>query len=68
MRDKLQEPLTPIADSGTPAGSPESEALHALVALGYKPVEATRLIKSVAADSRSTEDLIRRALQYAGRS
>jgi len=68
MRDRLQEPLTPIADSGAPAGTPESEALHALVALGYKPVEATRLIKSVAGDSRSTEDLIRSALQNAGRN
>jgi Holliday junction DNA helicase RuvA len=68
MRDRLQEPLTPIADSGAPAGTPESEALHALVALGYKPVEATRLIKSVAGVSGSTEDLIRSALQNAGRN
>ncbi len=66
MRDRLQEPLTPIADSDAPAGTPESEALHALVALGYKPVEATRLIKAVGAVSRSTDVLSRHALQNPG--
>jgi Holliday junction DNA helicase RuvA len=39
------------------------EAWNALVALGYKPAEATRLLKGVA--SGSTEDRIRRALQGA---
>jgi Holliday junction resolvasome RuvABC DNA-binding subunit len=58
----------------------EGEAFSALVALGYKPAEATRLIKAAtAADTAgaagpsgasspagtSTEDLIRRALQGA---
>lgn len=45
----------------------EGEAFAALVALGYKPAEATRLIKSAAGSEAgaSTEDLIRRALQGA---
>jgi len=45
----------------------EGEAFAALVALGYKPAEATRLIKSAAGTEpgASTEDLIRRALQGA---
>jgi Holliday junction DNA helicase RuvA len=43
------------------------EAYAALVALGYRPVEATRLLKSVESEGAGTEDLIRRALQAAAR-
>jgi Holliday junction DNA helicase RuvA len=48
----------------------EAEAYGALVSLGYKPVEATRLLKGVGAASAglSTEELIRRALQSAVQS
>jgi holliday junction DNA helicase RuvA len=66
MRDRL----SPAADSATPApvaGSPESEAYSALVALGYRPAEATRLLKAVGTGTHSTEELIRRALQGAAR-
>jgi Holliday junction resolvasome RuvABC DNA-binding subunit len=42
-----------------------AEAYGALIALGYKPNEATRLLKSATGDS--TEDLIRSALQSAAR-
>lgn len=48
------------------AGS-RAEAYSALVALGYRPVEATRLLKSVESEAVGTEDLIRRALQAAAR-
>jgi Holliday junction DNA helicase RuvA len=48
------------------AGS-RAEAYAALVALGYRPVEATRLLKSVESEGVGTEDLIRRALQTAAR-
>jgi Holliday junction DNA helicase RuvA len=41
--------------------------LSALVALGYKPVEATRLLQGVRAAGASTEELIRGALQSAAR-
>jgi Holliday junction DNA helicase RuvA len=44
------------------------EAFSALVALGYKPVEATRLLKGVEGEGHSTEDLIRQALQSAVRT
>jgi Holliday junction DNA helicase RuvA len=46
---------------------PEGEAFSALVALGYKPAEATRLIKAVGTGTNSTEDLIRKALQGAAK-
>lgn len=69
MRDRLGdvESASIVAPDNASAGA-EGEAFSALVALGYKPAEATRLIKSAAtADdgSASTEDLIRRALQGA---
>jgi Holliday junction DNA helicase RuvA len=50
---------------GTSAVPPDaaSEAWNALVSLGYKPAEATRLLKGV--DSGTTEERIRRALQSA---
>ena len=52
-------------------------SIYALVALGYRPAEATRLIETAetagagadeGAAGPSTEDLIRRALQSAARA
>jgi len=68
MRDRLQESQAPVADSDLPPGSVQAEALNALLALGYKPAEATRLIKLAGDGTQSTEEFIRRALQIAGRS
>jgi Holliday junction DNA helicase RuvA len=49
------------------AASAEGEAFGAMVALGYKPAEAMRLIKAVKSEGLSTEELIRHALQGAVR-
>src|ERR1700680_4700299 len=74
MRDRLDEPgVVPAAGAvgtGAAVQGAEAEAYGALVSLGYKPVEATRLLKAVGADiaTLSTEDLIRRALQGAERA
>ena len=46
-------------------GGPQAEAYSALVALGYKPPEAIRLLKAVDASVQTTEEIIRRALQAA---
>jgi Holliday junction DNA helicase RuvA len=66
MRDRVQSSST---SSGLPATSvaadPQSEAFDALVALQYKPAEASRLLKGIAAGTHSTEELIRLALQGA---
>ena len=65
MRDRLAL----IAERGDQASAPvgvAAEAYGALVALGYRPAEATRLLKNVGAGG-STEELIRRALQSAAR-
>ncbi len=67
MKDKLQAPATLPVTGDLPPGSPQAEALNALLALGYKPAEATRLLKQAGDDTQSTEELIRRALQSAGR-
>ncbi|HEX2493476.1 MAG TPA: Holliday junction branch migration protein RuvA [Steroidobacter sp.] len=47
-----------------PAGS-QAEAFSALIALGYKPAEVARLLKSVDASVQKTEEIIRKALQFA---
>jgi len=46
MRDRLGPTADPAvtASSSAPAPNPEAEAFGALVALGYKPAEATRLL------------------------
>ena len=71
MRDRVKGfgELTAViaAGSGTQqvAIGPQAEAFSALVALGYKPAEVTRLLKAVDASVQTTEELIRKALQAA---
>lgn len=67
MRDRLVTTDSVTGISVPIGGSPESEAFGALIALGYKPAEATRLLKAVGPGTHSTEDLIRRALQGAAK-
>jgi holliday junction DNA helicase RuvA len=68
MRDRLAAPAAGSASAAAATGtSAESEAYGALVALGYRPAEATRLLKAVGPGTHSTEELIRRALQGAAR-
>jgi Holliday junction DNA helicase RuvA len=68
MRDRVKEltgtpALVPTAEGR--AATAQTEAYGALVALGYRPVEIARLLKSVADETASTEELIRRALKAA---
>jgi Holliday junction DNA helicase RuvA len=67
MRDRLTPPAVAGAAAAPAGDSPEGEAYGALVALGYRPVEATRLLKAVEPGEYTTEELIRRALQGAAR-
>jgi holliday junction DNA helicase RuvA len=69
MRDSVQKFSLPTLVGG-PAGlgmvqSPQSEAFSALIALGYKPPEVTRLLKSADEPGLSTTEIIRRALKSA---
>ena len=70
MRDRLKATggAASGALTGAAAGSaatPQAEAFSALVALGYKPAEVTRLLQKVDPSATSTEDLIRHALRAA---
>ena len=68
MRDRVKElggASTSFPGADGERQSPQHEAYSALVALGYRPVEIARLLKSVADDTASTEELIRRALKVA---
>jgi Holliday junction DNA helicase RuvA len=70
MRDRLAAPQATPGAPGAPVAAParaEGEAYGALVALGYRPAEAARLLKAVGPGTHSTEELIRRALQGAAR-
>lgn len=51
-----------------PAASPVDDAVSALVALGYKPPEATRMVRGLdSVEDLSSEEIIRLALQAAVR-
>lgn len=72
MRDRL-DGLTDaglavaLAPKGVAAveASAADDAVSALVALGYKPVEASRMVKAVAQDGLPSEEIIRAALKAA---
>ncbi len=61
MRDHFKD--AGVGGGPPVALAPREEALHALLALGYKPPEAQRMLERAAVDGASTEDLIRAALQ-----
>ena len=64
MRDRIDKaPAAPGAPKLTVAGNARSEAVDALVALGYKPREVNSLIGNVDVDDKSAEDIIRLALK-----
>ncbi|MEP7246379.1 MAG: Holliday junction branch migration protein RuvA [Gammaproteobacteria bacterium] len=68
MKDRLVPSSSEPGATVVPLGaSPEAEAFGALVALGYRPAEATRLLKAAGPGTHSTEELIRRALQSAAK-
>ena len=68
MRDRLKAlPGPAFAPGTTPVagGGAQAEAFAALVALGYKPAEVSRLLQKVDASATSTEEIIRHALRAA---
>jgi len=67
MRDRIANLEGEPGMARGDVASPESEALGALIGLGYKPAEAARLLKVVEPGMHTTEELIRRALQGAAR-
>lgn len=68
MRDRLPKTTETSANSTSSNGSnqspnPEQEAISALCALGYKPMDANKMVKAVATTGQHCEEIIRLALQ-----
>ena len=67
LRDKIDNAeLTGFSgDAGAPpvAGNAASDAIAALMALGYNSAEATRAVSAAAKETQGTEDIIRMALK-----
>ena len=68
MRDRLKEVsgamgLKLNASEASILAGAKDEAIEALVTLGYKPVEADKMIRLVGGENLSTAELIRQALQ-----
>ena len=65
MRDRIDKSVaTDPVGLRTEQGA-KSEAVDALVALGYRPAEVTKLIGKLDIDGQSAEDIIRLALRQA---
>jgi Holliday junction DNA helicase RuvA len=74
MRDRLptlgDSTMTSADNSGTTiplAGKPKQEAVSALCSLGYKPLDASKMVQNISSEGKSCEDIIRLALQGAVR-
>lgn len=46
-----------------PANNPKQEAISALCSLGYKPLDAGKMVQNISVEGKSCEDIIRLALQ-----
>ncbi len=76
MRDRLDrlDGVSGIAHTAPAKGAaitdnPVSDAVGALIALGYKPVEASRMVRTVDSEGLNSEEIIRGALKaVAGRT
>jgi Holliday junction DNA helicase RuvA len=65
MRDRIDKSIATDTVKVTVEQGAKSEAVDALVSLGYKPVEVNKLIGNLDVDGQSAEDIIRLALRQA---
>jgi Holliday junction DNA helicase RuvA len=68
MRDRLKDisgamGLKPVVSAAASLAGAKDEAIEALISLGYKPIEADKMIRVLNSDGLTTEELIRLALQ-----
>jgi holliday junction DNA helicase RuvA len=70
MRDRLKQlpqsrgvSLASGSPSVAPKDDPVAEAINALIALGYKPPEASQRVAALEKDDLAVEEIVRRALQ-----
>lgn len=73
MRDRLPD-LGEASDSTVTGvdhfqavNNPKQEAISALCSLGYKPLDASKMVQNISVEGKSCEDIIRLALQGAVR-
>lgn len=73
MRDRLKDEIPaaelPPAVASRPGApsDPVHDAVSALAALGYKPHEASRMVRAIDVTGKNSEDIIRSALQSVAR-
>lgn len=73
MRDRLPDLEGSVmmglgnASSVSPVNNPKQEAVNALCSLGYKPLDAGKMVQNISAGDKTCEDIIRLALQGAGK-
>lgn len=68
LRDRLPDVAdnTAFASTATAViGQPKQEAISALCSLGYKPLDASKMVQNLNTEGKSCEDIIRLALQGA---
>ena len=65
MADRVPKQLEAAATVETRPGTPASEALEALLTLGYRALEAKKMLKGLDVERLQTEELIREALRRA---
>lgn len=72
MRDRLPDLIDSFdsaglvvigADKLQSVGNPKQEAISALCSLGYKPLDAAKMVQNISVEGKSCEDIIRLALQ-----
>lgn len=68
MRDRIDKSYSPTISSNGQNGnarqqSPVEDAVSALISLGYKPNDASRMVSNVNIQEQSSEDIIRQALK-----
>ncbi|WP_455217532.1 Holliday junction branch migration protein RuvA [Kaarinaea lacus] len=69
MKDRLKDwqgisvPIEPGKKTATPATDTVKDAISALISLGYKPQEASKMISHVQCEGLASEEIIRQALK-----
>ncbi|MDO9047664.1 MAG: Holliday junction branch migration protein RuvA [Methylobacter sp.] len=69
MRDRLPDLIDSVGSSITNIdkvqhiNNPKQEAISALCSLGYKPMDAGKMVQNISTEGKSCEDIIRLALQ-----
>ncbi len=75
LRDKLKDQIIDASPAGSvsnnellqPVSRPSGDAVSALIALGYKPQEASRMVRAIDTEGQTTEEIIRLSLQAAAK-